>query len=303
VSTPESCDRQQAVVLDMLRRAGGAPVTFIRLQEAGVEFPASIVAELELGGVAVARCRIHAEGARAVAAVRLDPELDKAQLLATDDEDDHRLGRTLAPLAALPPARARRLRWRRPVALGVLVVVLAALATGALLSLDKSPGVSFHPRPTHLAGVPASTAGGRKHRRTPAAHKLPPSSRRPDRTAQKPRVKPAPTHHSPPQPVSVTDAWSLDARGHALLLDRDYGAAITTLRSALAATGEQLADCHRPASETCLIYGYALYDIGQALLLTGHPAAAVSVFERRLAIDNQIPVVEAALTLARTQAA
>jgi hypothetical protein len=103
--------------------------------------------------------------------------------------------------------------------------------------------------------------------------------------------------------VSEAEAWTLDTRGHELLLARDYGAAITALRAAIAATGEHVATCRQPTTETCLVYGYALYDIGQALLLSGHPTAAVPVFERRLLIDNQLPVVEAALTLARTQAA
>jgi hypothetical protein len=51
-------DEQQALVLSALRSASGEPVSFSALRAAGVEFPASIVSELELSGVAIERCRI-----------------------------------------------------------------------------------------------------------------------------------------------------------------------------------------------------------------------------------------------------
>src|ERR1700733_1300534 len=63
-------DEQQSVVLNALRRAAGEPVSFSELREAGVEFPASIVSELELAGVPIERCR--GAGGRG-AGVRLAP--------------------------------------------------------------------------------------------------------------------------------------------------------------------------------------------------------------------------------------
>src|ERR1700733_15651597 len=51
-------DEQQALVLSALRSASGEPVSFSALRAAGGEFPASIVSELELSGVAIERCRI-----------------------------------------------------------------------------------------------------------------------------------------------------------------------------------------------------------------------------------------------------
>jgi hypothetical protein len=100
-------------------------------------------------------------------------------------------------------------------------------------------------------------------------------------------------------PVSETLAEQLEAQGHELL-GRERGAqAIPVLRQALAATGESLAGCLRPASEPCLTYAYALYDLGRALLSSGSAAAAVSVLEHRLRIENQQPVVAAELESAR----
>jgi hypothetical protein len=62
-------DRQQALALNALRRAGGAPVSYAELREAGIELPASVVSELELAGVPIRRC----VGEQGVAGVSLDP--------------------------------------------------------------------------------------------------------------------------------------------------------------------------------------------------------------------------------------
>jgi hypothetical protein len=57
-----------------LRRAAGAPVSYAQLLAAGIEFPASVVAELELVGVAIQRRHPHGSG---LAGVRLDPSCDR----------------------------------------------------------------------------------------------------------------------------------------------------------------------------------------------------------------------------------
>jgi hypothetical protein len=54
-----------------------------------------------------------------------------------------------------------------------------------------------------------------------------------------------------------------------------------------------------PTSGTCLTYAYALYDLGRAVRLSGRPAAAVPILERRRRIDNQRTTVAAELALAR----
>jgi tetratricopeptide (TPR) repeat protein len=102
--------------------------------------------------------------------------------------------------------------------------------------------------------------------------------------------------------VSAALAVQLQAGGHELLEAGRYAAAIDTLKRAVTATGEQLDECLEPVSAMCLTYAYALYDLGHALQLSGHPSAAVGVLQRRLRIDNQRPTVQNELTLARTQA-
>jgi hypothetical protein len=304
VTVAESPDRQQAAVLEMLRRARGGPVTFARLQEAGIEFPASVVVELELAGIAVARCRVDSGSARPAAAVRLDPNRDPANQPSIGGDDRHPVepppaqdGADFAPVV-LARARPRPLGARRWAARGALLVLAAILATAGVLGL-AGPGSVTHPRPQpHLATLPPSHVGASKDHGTTSAHRpLPKPARVTHIHHPSPRI-----HRASPPLVSEAEAWRLDLRGHDLLLARDYAAAITALRAAIAATGAHLATCREPTTGTCLIYGYALFDIGRALLLGGDPAAAASVFERRLLINNQLPVVEAALTLARTQA-
>ena len=80
-----------------------------------------------------------------------------------------------------------------------------------------------------------------------------------------------------------------------------YGEAIAMLDKTLAATGETVRDCLQPASEACLTYAYALYDLGRALRLDGDPADAVPVLQRRLQIENQRATVQAQLELALAQ--
>jgi hypothetical protein len=66
-----------------------------------------------------------------------------------------------------------------------------------------------------------------------------------------------------------------------------YSAAIPTLRRAVLVAPQQ-----------SLTYGYALYDLGRSLVLSGNPRAAVPILERRLKIPNQTQVVQQMLQLA-----
>ncbi len=68
-------DSQQAIALGALRRAAGDPVSYAELRDAGIEFPASVVSELELAGVAIRRCYGSTGGKRSVG-VRLERSRD-----------------------------------------------------------------------------------------------------------------------------------------------------------------------------------------------------------------------------------
>jgi tetratricopeptide (TPR) repeat protein len=91
----------------------------------------------------------------------------------------------------------------------------------------------------------------------------------------------------------------LEARGHSLLDNGQYASAIPVLQQAAHATGESASTCAQPTSQNCLTYAFALYDLGQALRLSGQPAAAVPILEQRLRINNQHQAVAQELQLAQ----
>src|SRR6266566_1730800 len=71
-------DEQQAQLLDVLRRFGGKPVSYQQLRDAGIEYPASVVSELELAGLPLERAYEGTLSARRLLGVRLDPRYERA---------------------------------------------------------------------------------------------------------------------------------------------------------------------------------------------------------------------------------
>jgi hypothetical protein len=286
-------DRQQAVVVEMLRRAAGAPVTYTELHDAGIEFPASVVAELELAGVAVERRQVDARGARPLSGVRLDPERDGHSTFADGAPEEAPAGgpfirpRLSSRLAGRAPSGRARARWL----VGVAAVAVLGAAVAAFVPGRPRPHVTAPRRAAtqHVAARPHAS------RPLPAATGAT-GARAPQARRPQGRLRPP-----PPQRPNVAQAVELDLRGHGLLESGQYAAAIPVLRMTLAATGAQVAVCQHPASTACLTYAYALFDLGRALRLSGHPAAAVGLLRARLQIDNQSGVVE--LELARAEAA
>lgn len=69
-------DDQQARLLSILSSRAGEPVRYDELREAGIEFPAGLVAELELAGVEIDQCRVAVPGGRPVRAVRLPSAIE-----------------------------------------------------------------------------------------------------------------------------------------------------------------------------------------------------------------------------------
>ena len=68
---PATLDQQQALVLGVLSRKRGAPASYDELRDAGIEYPASVVSELELAGLPVERCYGGSLDARRLLGVRL----------------------------------------------------------------------------------------------------------------------------------------------------------------------------------------------------------------------------------------
>jgi hypothetical protein len=275
-------DQQQAVLLEMLRRAGGAPVSYAQLRDAGIEFPASVVSELELAGVSVERCDVRQRGARRLVGVRLDPSRAQSEMPATQPSAPApRDARMSAARVLLAPGDSVAKRWL-PLAALLAVGVAAALVLVAPSGSRRAVQVAAARRQLR----PRVSAAAHSHvRAAPEAG-----------AAVAPQGRPAP--RAAPTPVSPAVAARLEAEGHEMLEGGRYVEAIAVLERTLPATGEDLRDCLRPVSETCLTYAYALYDLGRALHLDGDPAAAVPILQRRLRIENQRPTVQAQLELA-----
>jgi eukaryotic-like serine/threonine-protein kinase len=170
----------------------------------------------------------------------------------------------------------RRRRFR-----GARVPALAALAAGA--------GVAIAIAGTIGSGGSSGThsAAARTQREASAAtlsHK-PPAPRRKQTTTSHTTstVTATPAAATTPAPLAET----LEARGHQLMMDGNYGAAIPVLQQAVTA-----------ASPGSLTYAYALYDLGRSLRLAGDPADAAKVLYQRLQIPNQTGTVRAQLQLA-----
>jgi hypothetical protein len=324
----EGRDRQQALVLDALRRAGGAPVSYAELREAGVELPASVVSELELAGVAIERC--YGAG-RGVVGVRLDPAREPAtrptpdlaeRRMPPDTEPEsewssvrmHRTssleGLVLSVLSWLPAAtrKGNRGARRRTTRRGRATAARTAMATGmSEAPVTRKP---FRVKPgRRVVAVSAVLAGIALVSSVVAIWTAGGGRRAPVSIAQRPHPRVAvagngarpPSAHkpTPPPPVSPALATELEAQGHNLLEAGRYGDAVPVLKRAVLATGETLGACLEPANTTCLTYAYALYDLGRAERLSGEPQAAVPILERRLRIDNQRSTVGAELQLAR----
>jgi hypothetical protein len=93
-NSPLVRDRQQAQVLAALRRADGSDVTYDELREEGLEYPATVISELELAGVPVGRGRCL-QGV----SWRLDPGYDPVSTDSPTEEFDA----LSEPDAAPPP--------------------------------------------------------------------------------------------------------------------------------------------------------------------------------------------------------
>lgn len=396
----DALEQRQAALIDALRRAEGAAVSYAKLSEAGIEFPASVACELELAGIEIERVTARGAGGERMPALRISPtpgfgDIDWSGFPSVTERSTSGRAAQAAPAAEAAGAHLRRYRISiagRRTTLGVAVGVIAALATIAAIVILSVPGGGAKPRVQEhraSAATGGSTASGaqrhsptataqRTPRSTPArggstasaspsatqpqAAQAPPAltpSGRPQGTqpsraraqlaqaqaaqtprtyglavhtqsqaqpaatkaaqthpvrtpsAQTPSVQTSPPHvrsgattappaqSAPAPPVSAASAAQLEAEGHSLLESGRYASATPILERAVAATGQQLQGCIEPSSEACLTYAYALYDLGRSLDLGGDPARAIPILESRLQINNQRPVVQAALQEAR----
>jgi hypothetical protein len=321
MSGPPHLDEQQAQLVEHLRAAGGAPVSFDELRAIGIENPALLCYELAAVGLPVTRGYSPGEGMPALS-VRLEPAREQrpgceAPRTQTSDRDP-----AIDVLAAAPRARrlpldaaaarapgglasarvdAERLvrgvrrsaaalhRSRVMPMLALAVTVLAVIAI--VLAHQGGDGTGRVNSPLAPAGArnPPTSAQA-----SPQSHSAPAAS-----AAVFPDITAALGNSGSPTHVSPDAAVAFEAQGHQLLSEGSYATAIGRLLAAIRASGQSLLGCIEPAGEPCLTFAYALYDLGRALRLQGRDSEAVAVLSERLRIDNQRPTVRHELELAR----
>ncbi|HWO48119.1 MAG TPA: tetratricopeptide repeat-containing protein kinase family protein, partial [Solirubrobacterales bacterium] len=185
-----------------------------------------------------------------------------------------------------PPHRgSRHGRWGAVAALGAFVVALLVVALVALGGGDdqkparrgqEAGGVKPQPQEQQQAQAqeqaqePSPTTEGTTAESTTAA-----------------TPEPAPEESEP------SGGSSLNEQGFELIQAGEYEAAVPVL--------EEAVDSFPEGSED-LAYAYALFNLGNALRLSGRPEEAIPVLERRLEIPNQTSTVEEELEAARSEA-
>jgi hypothetical protein len=313
-------ESQQALLLRLLREADGAPVSYERLRNAGIELPASVVSELELAGIPIEHVYEGGGAGARRPGVKLNPALDPeraaAEAEATVESGERPTpapGRIWTIPSGLRPRLPSGIRPGLPSGIrsGLPSGIRPGLPSGIRLNLPALWRSDEH-RPTARALAPIALIGAMivviavivialqtsrvSSRHTTRHHVSNPQPR----SAVIARTPQTPPPQPPATPVSPTLATQFEAQGHDLLQSGQYGDAVPVLRRALVATGMHLSDCLEPVNDTCLTYAYAMYDLGRALELKGDPTAALPVLEKRLEIDNQRAVVAAELEHVRT---
>lgn len=157
------------------------------------------------------------------------------------------------------PASPQRPRWGAAAALLALFAAVVAIAALALGGGDDEPT----PRQAQSEG------------KSQQAKSQPPSQE---------SEEPAPEETAAAAAVPAAEGTdpalgaALNEEGFALIQAGEYEAAVPKLEEAVAAF---------PAGTEDLNYAYALFNLGNALRLSGRPEEAIPILERRLEIPNQ----------------
>ena len=257
--------------LDATAKGGGQSPDHRALAAGWPGAPASVFAVISRGLAPEPTRRQRSAG-------ELVSELEDA--LSRGDQDTRPLDAADTPPQPLPSPRRRTSRsegTRAGPALALLLVALAGLTVAGIILLGGDPPDEGTRKKEPRAeqdrggsnagdgsGVVASEGGVTSPEASPAG-----------------------------VPSSAGDGASLNAEGFALLQQGRAADAVPILRQAVDAFSEGSTDIN---------YAYALYNLGNALRLSGHPAEAIPVLERRLRIPDQRSTVAAELARARAEA-
>jgi len=186
----------------------------------------------------------------------------------------------VAPAPAPDRARPRRGRWG---ALAALFACGIAVAAVALVALGGDEG-----RPER-GGKQAKAAKPKREQ----AKSTTPEAESQSEPQPEPEATTAAAAAPAPEGGDATAGSSLNEQGYELIQAGEYEAAVPVLEEAVSSFPEGTEE---------LAYAYALFNLGNALRLSGRPEDAIPVLERRLEIPNQTSTVEEELEAARAEA-
>jgi eukaryotic-like serine/threonine-protein kinase len=192
---------------------------------------------------------------------------------------------TTGSLRAAP--RAPRRRWPGLAALAALAVVAGA----AIAIAVGTGGDGSTPRTSAKhSGAPATSASKPKSQATTQRQ---PAATQAQTQAQQTQAQ---TQQTPSPTAGSDDPVALNNQGFALIGQGNATGAVAPLQRSVDAFRAQ----NRKAD---INYAYALYNLGNALRLSGHPADAIPYLEERLQISNyKRGIVKKELETARKQA-
>ena len=254
-------------------------------------------------------------GARPASARQALVRLERAEALGQPTEvyeptfaREQREQREPEPAVFAPPepprepytrASSRGSRWGAAAALLGLLAVLAVVAVVAFGGGDDGKkagsGKAASAQQQSGKGKKAKQASANAAAGAGAAAGATESS---EAAAESPETAEAPEAEAP-EPVSEASGADpetgagLNQQGFELIQAGEYDAAVPVLEEAVASFPEGSED---------LNYAYALFNLGNALRLSGRPEEAIPVLEQRLEIPNQTETVEAELEAARAEA-
>jgi serine/threonine-protein kinase len=197
------------------------------------------------------------------------------------------------PTTRSAPAPTKR-RWPGMAALAALAVVAGAAIAIAAGSGDKGGGGAGTDK---HASTPAHSTSEAKSK--PKATQAQATTQAPAQTTQAPAqtTQPAATTQGPPAAQATSDdAVALNNQGFALIGQGNAPGAVQPLQRSVAAFRAQ-------GRKADVNYAYALYNLGNALRLSGHPADAIPYLQERLQISNyKRGIVKKELATAKQQA-
>ena len=192
-----------------------------------------------------------------------------------------------------PPYKRESSRHGRWGAAAALVGFLLALLLVALIALnggDDQPAKSARTAQAKQAeGERSQAAAGGASEEATSPESSEPSEGPPESSAPENEPTAAPASEGTDPELGA----SLNEQGFELIQAGEYEAAVPVLEEAVSAFPEGSEDVN---------YAYALFNLGNALRLSGRPEEAIPVLEQRLGIPNQTSTVEEELEAARAEA-